>query len=85
MNKEEYRKAFFAGRNYYHDLITDETKDSTISAFDKWYTNVVLLQGAVRWRSEQLADYLQDVIGKKYSIYFEQQDIDGLIEAANCH
>lgn len=47
MTKEEYRKAFFAGRNYYHDLITDETKDSTISAFDKWYTNAVLLQGAV--------------------------------------
>lgn len=36
-------------------------------------------------RSEQLAAYLQDIIGKKYSIYFEQQDIDGLIEAANCH
>ena len=34
--------------------------------------------------SGQLADYLQNVIGKKYSIYFEQQDIDGLIEAANC-
>lgn len=34
-------------------------------------------------RSEQLASYLQDVIGKKYSIYFEQQDIDGLIEVAN--
>lgn len=44
-----------------------------------------LLLGAVSGRSEQLAAYLQDVIGKKYSIYFEQQDIDGLIEAANCH
>lgn len=40
--------------------------------------------GDVSGRSEQLAAYLQDVIGKKYSIYFEQQDIEGLIEAANC-
>lgn len=45
--------------------------------------NEALRKHAVMQQSEQLAAFLQNVIGKKYSIYFEQQDIDGLIEAAN--
>lgn len=28
---------------------------------------------------ERVASYMQDVIGKKYSIYFEEEDIYGLI------
>jgi hypothetical protein len=39
----------------------------------------------VSGRSEQLATFLQNRLGKKYGIYFEQQDIDELIDVANCH
>jgi len=37
----------------------------------------------VSGRSEQLATFMQNRIGKKYGIYFEQQDIDELIDVAN--
>jgi len=47
MNKEEYRKAFNAGKEYWQWVQTDEPMLHKPIDFDEWYDTVVLPQANV--------------------------------------
>lgn len=65
-------------RNYFGEHDVTMLEHLAYNELDKLVKKLTMPN--VVGRGEQLADYLQNVIGKRYGIYFEQQDIDGLTE-----